>query len=96
MLQEIAELIIVPGKEEAFEAAARQTVPLFLRAKGCLGVTFHRHVETPHRYTLIVDWETVDNHMVDFRQSADFQEWRRLVDPYFAEAPSMHHHRKVI
>ncbi len=96
MLQEIAELVIHPGKEEAFEAAARQSVPLFLRAKGCLGVNFHRYVETPNRYTLVVDWETVENHMVDFRESADFTAWRALVSEFFAEPPVMHHHRKVI
>jgi quinol monooxygenase YgiN len=96
VLQEIAELQITPGQEQAFEEGARLSVPLFLRAKGCLGVSFHRHVETPDRYTLVVDWETVENHMVDFRESADFQEWRRLVVHTFAAPPVMHHHRRVI
>ncbi|CFN74811.1 monooxygenase [Bordetella pertussis] len=44
----------------------------------------------------MVDWETVDNHMVDFRQSADFQEWRKLVGECFAEPPQVHHEQKVL
>jgi quinol monooxygenase YgiN len=96
VLQEIAELIITPGQEAAFEEGARKAVPLFLRAKGCLWVSFHRYVETPNQYTLVVDWATVENHMVDFRESEDFQEWRRLVGHTFASPPNMHHHRKVI
>ena len=33
----------------------------------------YRSIEQPQRYTLVVDWETVENHMVDFRESTDFR-----------------------
>jgi len=42
-------------------------------------MSLQRSVENPSRYRLFLTWETVENHTVDFRGSADFQEWRKLV-----------------
>lgn len=91
MFWEIAQIDIKPGQEAAFEAAAAQAVPLFRRAKGCQGMRLHRSVENPARYFLVVHWAAVEDHTVHFRGSPDFQEWRRLVGPYFAGTPSVEH-----
>ena len=84
------------NKEALFEAGVAQAKPLFLRAKGCHGMELYRSIEHPQRYTLVVSWETVENHMVDFRESTDFQEWRKLVGGFFVEPPQVHHEQKVI
>jgi hypothetical protein len=34
--------------------------------------------------------------MVDFRESSDFQEWRKLVAGFFVEPPQVHHEQKVL
>jgi len=96
MIQEIASILVAPGHEADFEAGVAQARPLFMRARGCHGVALHRSIENPSQYTLVVDWETVDNHMVDFRESADFQEWRKLVGPHFAQPPQVHHETRVL
>ena len=96
MIQEIASILVAAGSEAQFEAGVAQAKPLFLRARGCHGVALHRSIENPQQYTLVVDWETVENHMVDFRESADFQEWRKLVGPHFAQPPQVHHETKVM
>ncbi|MCD0503273.1 antibiotic biosynthesis monooxygenase family protein [Bordetella petrii] len=96
MIQEIASILVTAGHETDFEAGVAQAKPLFLRARGCHGVALHRSVENPLQYTLVVDWETVENHMVDFRESDDFQEWRKLVGPHFAQAPQVHHETRVM
>ena len=70
--------------------------PLFKRAKGCKAVSLQRSHEKPHRYRLFVTWETVENHTVDFRESADFQEWRKLVGHCFASAPEVEHVKEVM
>ncbi|UOK70796.1 antibiotic biosynthesis monooxygenase family protein [Ancylobacter polymorphus] len=95
MIIEIAELRIKPGEEAAFEAGVTKAVPLFLRAKGCHGVALHQVIETPNVYRLVVRWETLDNHMVDFRNSEDFQSWRGLVGPTF-EAPPVVTHERIV
>ena len=91
MIYEIAELDIKEGQEVAFEDAFRQAVPLFQGAKGCHGAEIQRTVERPNVYRLVVQWETVEHHMVDLRESESFQEWRRLVGPHFASSPKVEH-----
>jgi quinol monooxygenase YgiN len=91
MVLEIAQFEITPGLEEAFEAGVRQAVPLFQRAKGCTGLELGRSVEKPSRYRLFVQWETLENHTVDFRESADFQAWRKLVGHCFETPPEVEH-----
>lgn len=91
MILEVAEITVKPGAEQAFEEGVGKAAPLFLRAKGCHGLSLHRVIETPGVYRLVVKWETVENHMVDFRNSDDFQTWRMLVSPCFDGAPRVTH-----
>ncbi|WP_029004043.1 antibiotic biosynthesis monooxygenase family protein [Azorhizobium doebereinerae] len=91
MVYELAVISVKPGQEAEFEAAARQAIALFQRAKGCTGMEIRRSVETPTEYHLSVKWATLENHTVDFRGSEDFQEWRRLVGPFFAVPPQVQH-----
>ena len=52
--------------------------------------------KSPRRYRLFVKWETVENHTVDFRGSADFQEWRKHVAHCFASPPEVEHVNQVL
>ncbi len=96
MILEIAQIDVKPGMEKDFEAGVQAAVPLFKRAKGCAGVTLQRAHENPQRYRLFVQWQTLENHTVDFRESADFQEWRKLVGHCFASPPNVEHVREVL
>ena len=91
MIMEVAEIQVKPGTETQFEAAVQAAVPLFQRAKGCSAMRLERSIEQPSSYNLLVQWATVENHMVDFRESADFQEWRRLVGDFLAAPPKVGH-----
>lgn len=91
MVWEIARIEIREGHNEAFEAALVDAVPLFRRAQGCRGMQVRHSVEHPQRYHLIVDWETVEDHMVRFRESEDFTRWRELVGEHFAQPPVVEH-----
>jgi heme-degrading monooxygenase HmoA len=96
MVLEIAEFDIIPGKEEAFEAGVREAVPLFQAAKGYRGITLRRIVEKPGTYRLLVEWETLEDHTVAFRNSEAFQKWRSLVGGYFAATPRVDHSETVV
>jgi heme-degrading monooxygenase HmoA len=91
MVTELAELQIHPGTDEAFLAAVQQAVPLFQRAHGCTAMRVEKRVEDADSYLLIIDWNTLDDHNITFRESADFQEWRRLVGGFFAKPPTVTH-----
>jgi heme-degrading monooxygenase HmoA len=96
MFLEIAQIDVKPGMEQEFEAGATKAVPLFRRAKGCQSMELMRSVEKPRRYRLFVRWQTLENHTVDFRGSADFQEWRTLVGHCFATPPEVEHVRETV
>jgi quinol monooxygenase YgiN len=91
MITEIVEIEVKPGEEAAFEAAVTEAIPVFRRSKGCRGIELTRTIEKPSKYRLFVKWETLDDHLVEFRGGENFQEWRRLVGPYFASAPLVEH-----
>ena len=95
MVTEIAQIDVKPGMEAEFEAGVKKATPLFKRAKGCKSATLQRSVEKPARYRLFLQWETLENHTVDFRGSVDFHEWRKLVGHCFASPPEVEHVREV-
>jgi heme-degrading monooxygenase HmoA len=96
MIWEIAQIEVKPGMEADFEAGVTKAAPLFKKAKGCKAMELQKSHEKPQRYRLIVTWETIDNHMVDFRNSPDFQEWRKLVGHTFAGPPEVEHTKQVV
>jgi quinol monooxygenase YgiN len=96
MITEIAQIDIKPGMEAEFETGVKNAAPVFQRAKGCHGLELQRSIEKPARYRLFVKWATVENHTVDFRGSADFQEWRKHVAHCFASPPEVEHVSEVL
>jgi len=96
MIKEIAQFNIKAGTEAQFEKGVAEAKPLFVGAHGCHGVQLFRSIEQPSQYTLVVEWETVEDHMVRFRESPAFQQWRALVGQYFDGAPNVGHVSKVL
>lgn len=88
---EVCLLSIKPGMEEEFEAGVRQAIPIFQRAKGCRRMEVRRFIENPMQYQLLVAWDTLENHTVDFRGSEDFQKWRACVGHCFSAPPEVCH-----
>jgi len=96
MITEIAQIEIKPGSEKDFEAAVSQAQTIFKRCRGWKSFELHRTIERPSRYRLLIKWETLENHIVDFRESSNFTEWRALVGPFFASPPEVEHTETVM
>ena len=92
MILEMADIRIRPGEQAVFDAAVRRGVETVIaHAAGFRGYKVNRGVESPERYVLMIFWDTLENHTVDFRNSAAFAEWRAIVAPYFAAPPQIEH-----
>ena len=91
MITEIATLRIDPARAAEFEAAVAAAVPYFQASEGCHGMALERVIETPGVYNLRVLWESVEHHMVTFRESDNFQKWRAAAGPFFVEPPKVVH-----
>jgi heme-degrading monooxygenase HmoA len=96
MVTEIALIDVKPGMEKEFEAGVGKAAPVFQRAKGCRGMALEKSIEKPSRYRLFVQWDTVEDHTVGFRGSADFQEWRKCVGHCLERPPEVEHTQPVI
>jgi heme-degrading monooxygenase HmoA len=92
MIQEIAQLEIREGENAAFEAAIEDALAtVHTRAEGMRGYRLQRCIENPQRYVLQVWWDSVEHHMVRYRESPLSPRFRELVRPYFAQPASFQH-----
>lgn len=92
MILELADIRIQPGKQAEFDVAIQRGIDeVISQAKGFNGYKVNKGIESPERYLLMIFWETLENHTIDFRESAAFQEWRAIVGPYFAAPPAVEH-----
>ena len=92
MILELADIRIHPGQQAAFDEAIKRGVETVIsKAKGFQGYKVNKGIESPERYILQIFWATLENHTVDFRQSAAFAEWRAIVGPFFAGSPTVEH-----
>ena len=54
-----------------------------------------RCIEKPSRYVLLVNWDQLEDHTVGFRESAEFQEWRKLLHHFYDPLPQVEHYESV-
>jgi heme-degrading monooxygenase HmoA len=92
MVLEHALIDIRPGTGEAFEAALAEARRVIAASPGFVSLRLHRGIETPDRYLLLVEWDTLDAHVVGFRESDAFAAWRALIGPFFATPPEVVHY----
>jgi heme-degrading monooxygenase HmoA len=92
MILEVADIRIQPGRQAAFDEAIKRGVESAIApSKGFCGYKINKGIESPERYLLMIFWETLENHTVDFRQSEAFAAWRAIVGPFFAQPPQVEH-----
>jgi heme-degrading monooxygenase HmoA len=92
MILEHVDIHIHPGQQVAFDEAIQRGVnTVIAHAKGFRGFKVNNGIENPNRYLLMIFWDSVDDHMIHFRQSPAFAEWRAIVGPFFATPPVMEH-----
>jgi heme-degrading monooxygenase HmoA len=92
MILEHADIRIAPGQQAAFdEAIVRGVETVISQAKGFKGWKVSKGIESPERYLLMIYWDTLENHTVDFREGPLFPQWRAIVGPFFAAPPVVEH-----
>ena len=95
MILEVAPLHIRAGQAEAFEAAFGQAQAIISSMPGYLWHELTRCVERESEYLLLVRWQTLADHELGFRQSAQYQEWRRLLHHFYEPFPLVSHYAPV-
>lgn len=95
MILEVAILKIKPGENSKFEAVFPKAEAIISSIPGYISHELQRCVETRGKYHFLIRWENIDAHMINFRQSPKFQEFRGLLGGFFAEPPVAEHFERV-
>ena len=96
MILERAIFAIQPGTEQDFEVAMEQAKEVVAQARGFRSLTLQRGIEQPSSYLLLIEWDSVEDHMQGFRESELFARWRELIGTYFAAAPEVEHYHAAV
>jgi heme-degrading monooxygenase HmoA len=91
MVLEVAQFDVIAGQEDDFAAAYATVRPILVGTPGCRSVRMTRGVESPSRFVLLVEWDSVESHLENFRATERFTAWRGAIGQYFAGAPVVEH-----
>jgi len=95
MILEVAILDVIPGQESELQAAFIRASPIISSVSGYVPHQLQRCIEKQNRYTLLVNWETLEAYTVGFRGSEGYQEWRKLLHHFYDPFPTVEHYEMV-
>ena len=95
MVLEVALIDVLEGREDEFAAAYRKAHEILATTPGLRSVRMTRGIETSTRFVLLVEWDSVEAHIENFRNSDRFPQWRAHIGPYFAAPPVVEHFTDV-
>ncbi len=93
MIREVVQLTIREDAHKQFMVdLTRAVAEIFSQVKGVIEfVDVGWCLERPNVYMFTIDWETLDDHIVGFRESDQYTQWRALVGPHF-DGPAVVEH----
>lgn len=96
MILEVAILKVKKGKEKQFEIDFEKAGQFISSIKGYLNHSLKKCIEQDNQYILLVNWEKLENHTIDFRQSSQYLEWKKLLHNYYDPFPIVEHYVTII
>ena len=95
MILEVAILNVIPGQETRFEAEFAVAQKIIASTPGYISHQLQRCLENDSRYLLLVNWRRLEDHTVGFRQSPEYQDWRKLLHHFYDPFPTVEHYAEV-
>lgn len=95
MILEGAMLQVKEGMEKEFEEAFREASTIISSRIGYISHELQRCMETEGKYLLLVRWESIEDHTIGFRQSAEYKEWKSLLHHFYDPFPVVEHFQNV-
>jgi hypothetical protein len=88
------------GRESEFEAAMELGLrTVMARAAGMRAWSFRRCVETPDHYQVQLEWDSIEDHLVGYRESPLASQFRAIVTPLYdgwpETKPDMKHFSEI-
>ena len=95
MILEVAILDVKQNQVHNFEKSFSEAQEIIVNMKGYISHKLKKCVETPNRYILLVNWEKLENHTIGFRNSTEYQEWKKLLHHYYDPFPIVEHYHSI-
>jgi heme-degrading monooxygenase HmoA len=96
MIKEVAMLNVIQGKEPEFENDFRIAGQYISAIPGYIRHTLSRCLEQQNKYLLTVEWKTLEDHTLGFRQSSEYLQWKQLLHHYYNPFPTVEHYVTIV
>ncbi len=96
MILEQAILNIKPDQSKTFEETFKEAQKIISSMKGYIRHDVLKCIEEKDKYMLLVEWETLEDHEIGFRKSAEYQDWKKLLHHFYDPFPVVQHYESVL
>ena len=93
MILEVATLNIKKGRSTEFEINFKKAERIISSMNGYVSHQMKKCLEEDDKYILLVNWETLEDHEIGFRKSAEYQEWKALLHHFYEPFPTVEHYK---
>jgi heme-degrading monooxygenase HmoA len=93
MILEVAILNIKEGMSKAFETNFQKAEKIIASMNGYISHQLKKCVEQADKYILLVNWQTLEDHEIGFRQSDEYQDWKALLHHFYDPFPIVEHYK---
>lgn len=91
MILEVVLLDIKETMDKEFEQSFSIAQEILSSIDGYISHQLQKCIEKENRYILLVQWETLQAHTVNFRESKQYLEWKELLHHYYSPFPDVEH-----
>ncbi|MHB8544417.1 MAG: antibiotic biosynthesis monooxygenase family protein [Leptospirales bacterium] len=95
MILEVARLTVRAGESAAFEQAFSKAQNIISSMPGYVSHELQRCLESKDTYLLLVQWQRLEDHTIGFRQSRQYQDWKKLLHHFYDPFPTVEHYEPV-
>ena len=93
MVLEVVILNVIPGREDEFLKAFSEAKEIISKMAGYISHQLKRCIENTSQFILLVEWEKLTDHTVGFRESKEYQQWKRLLHHFYDPFPTVEHYK---
>lgn len=96
MILEAVMLNVKVDCTQDFEAAFEEASVIISSMNGYISHELHRCLEVKEKYLLLVRWHQLEDHTIGFRESLEYQEWKRLLHHFYDPFPTVEHFQPIL
>src|SRR5262245_60001770 len=92
MIVEYTRYSIADNRSAAFLEAYKEAAESLRESPHCISFELSQCVEEKNRFILRIEWKSAAEHFQGFRKSPSFENFYRLVQPFFDDIEEMQHY----